>query len=122
MKKTVHRFYAGVSFALTFTIVYTLTFIVTLNLPRYYPTERLWKWSKDPELISMGWYGKWFFAAIAATLCSGIIGFMISKKQDVLSSLNLNRHKSVGFAAMIVILISLGFILIHEFKKWSILP
>ena len=92
-----------------------------IPVPRYYPLEHAWKMINEKGVPSQGWYGLQTFAFLAAGIIS-FAAYSILKKIGSKIDLNLSpaTHKTISILTILVILCSMGYIMFHEFEKWSV--
>ncbi|MHC4727928.1 MAG: hypothetical protein ACYS17_11950 [Planctomycetota bacterium] len=91
-----------------------------IKLPRYYPLERTWKWVKEKGVPSQGWYSKQAFAFLAAGVVTLIVYFILKRRIDSESNLKSSLTKIIGMSTTLIIIICMGYMLYHEFNKWSV--
>ena len=98
---------------------YCFPALFSMQLPRYYPVEHMWKMGKTPNMISQGWYGMQGFAYLAAGIVAVITYFIL--KATVKKDLNPSTIKLMGLTMCIVICVCMAYIMCHEFRKWGII-
>lgn len=99
---------------------YAFTFWVHIQLPRYYPLERTWKWVHDKGVPSQAWYGMQAFAYLSAGVCTLILYFFLKRRFPNDLNLKPGACKALGVIATLIVVICLGMILYHEFHKWGV--
>jgi ABC-type Fe3+-siderophore transport system permease subunit len=121
MKKGDIVYIVGSVFAAVTAISYSITMCrwFPVNLPRYYPTEHVWRLGATDGMISQGWYGMQGFAFLAGGIAAAI-AYVILKK-SARHDLKPLAIRFTGVVTIAAILLSMAFMLYHEFDKWGIL-
>ena len=100
-------------------LFYCCTMWFAIKLPRYYPLEHTWKWVKEKDIPSQGWYGMQVFAFLAAGIVTLIIYLVLKCADSTEKSLKPAHIRILGAAATFTTIICMGYILYHEFAKWG---
>ena len=121
MRKSDIAYVVGCAFAAATAFFYCCVMWFGIKLPRYYPTEHVWKWVKEQGVPSQGWYGMQAFAYLTAGLVA--LGTYLALKRYVPEKTELTAKTAwvVGVATIAVVLACMGYIMYHEFSKWDIL-
>jgi len=121
MKKSDVTYVLGAAFMALTSLFYCCTMWFAVKLPRYYPLEHTWKWIKEKDVPSQGWYGIQGFAFLAAGIVTFIIYLVLKRVDSTEKSLKLSHTRILGVAATLTAIICLGYMLYHEFAKWGVL-
>ena len=121
MKKPDVTYVLGAAFVALTSLFYCCTMWFAIKLPRYYPLERTWKWVNEKGVPSQGWYGMQAFAFLAAGIVTFIIYLVLKRAVSAETSLKPAHTRILGVAAILTVIICLGYMLYNEFEKWGIL-
>ena len=121
MRKSDITYIVGCAFAAATAFFYCCVMWFHIKLPRYYPTEHVWKWTKEKGVPSQGWYGMQAFAYLAAGIIALIIYLVLKHRASAQTELKPGTVKLTGIVTIVVVIACMGYILYHEFAKWGIL-
>ena len=108
-------------FAAATAFFYCCTMWFPVKLPRYYPTEHVWKWVKTKGVPSQGWYGMQAFAYICAALAVLAAYLVLRRVMREQTQLSSAATRCLGLVTTAVIVVCMAYMLLHEFGKWGIL-
>ncbi|MCK4959257.1 MAG: hypothetical protein KAT00_07645 [Planctomycetes bacterium] len=91
-----------------------------ITLPRYYPTERTWKWVNEKGVPSQGWYSMQVFAYVCAGIVTFIAYMLLKGKARGDQGLKPAHAKYIGAAATIMMVVAMSYITYYEFSKWGV--
>jgi len=103
-------------FVIFASLVYVLTGVAKLNVPRYYPLEDTWRMISVKDQPSMGYYGKIAVTLPLAILASVLFYFLlplVTRSGDIAWPLYLGGAKYTLF-------LGLMFFVFEEWHSWSI--
>lgn len=124
MKKSDITYIVGVVFAAMTSFFYCCTRwfgIIGKNLPRYYPVEHTWKWVKEPNVPSQGWYAMQVFAFVCAGVVALVVYLLLKRRSGNEAFLAPRLTKALGLAAVGLIMVCMAYIIYYEFDKCGIL-
>lgn len=98
---------------------YCLTMWVKIKLPRYYPTEHVWKMIKEKGVPSQGWYAKQAFAYICAAVVTVIVYLVLNKMRRRIT-LKPRMMKTLAVVCLSSTVYFLLYIMYYEFHHWHI--
>ena len=118
-KKSDITYLVGCAFTAAVSIFYCCIIGFKITVPRYYPTLHEWRWDKLPGVPSQGWYGIQSFAYIAGGIVA--IAVYITCKHAGSREIVLKPGiiKGAALATLSVVLVAMGYIMLHEFHKWG---
>jgi len=121
MKKTDRTYVLGAVFAAATSLFYCCVRWFHIQLPRYYPLQRVWKWGSEPGVPSQGWYGMQAFAFLCGGILTLIVYFVL--KHTALKDTELKPHsaKWLAIGATVIVVVCMTYILHYEYSKWGIL-
>ncbi len=119
MRKSDVRYVVGSVFASATSVLYCMTMLFDIKLPRYYPTEHVWKWVNESGVPSQGWYGMQVFAFLFAGILSVVVWLVVRRLPS--EKLSAGATKLLGVAATMIVVICMTYIMCHEYSKWGIL-
>jgi len=99
---------------------YCCTMWFGIKLPRYYPLEHTWKWVKEKDVPSQGWYGMQAFAFLAAGIVTLVVYFVLRRAAPTETDLKPAPARMLGVVATLIVIICMGYMLYHEFDKWGV--
>jgi len=102
-------------------LFYCLTMWLSIRLPRYYPLEHTWKWIKEANVPSQGWYAMQAFAFLSAGIVTLIVYLVLRRRVNSEIPLKPSLIVILAIAANVIVLTCMGYILYHEFSRWGIL-
>jgi len=120
VKKPDVTYVLGAAFMASTSFFYCCTMWFAVKLPRYYPLERTWKWVNEKGVPSQGWYGMQAFAFLAAGIVTFIIYFVLKRAVSAEASLKPAYTRILGAAAILTVIICMGYMLYYEFEKWGV--
>jgi len=120
MKKSDITYVVGSVFAAMTAFFYCCTMWFHIKLPRYYPLEHNWKWAKEKDVPSQGWYGMQVFAYLAAGVVAVLVYFVLKRATFKQADLKATLVKSLSVVVTLVIIVCMAYMLYHEFDKWGI--
>ncbi len=120
MKQSDTTYILGAAFMALTNIFYCCTMWFGIKLPRYYPTEHVWKWFNEKGVPSQGWYGMQGFAFLAAGIVTLVIYFILKRSVGTEINLKPALTKLIGMTVTLVVVICMGYMLYHEFNKWGV--
>ena len=120
MKKADITYIVCSVFAACTAAFYCVTIWFSFKMPRYYPLERTWKWVKEQGVPSQGWYGKQLYTFLAAGLVTAVVYFLLKRKAGEEGSLGAPMTRLIGVGVTVIIIISMGLILYHEYDKFGV--
>jgi|GEM_PF-969343 len=100
---------------------YCCTMWFNIKLPRYYPLEHTWKWTKEKGVPSQGWYGMQAFAFLAAGIVTLCVYFILKRPAPAQISLKPATVKALGIIVTLILVICMGYMLHYEFARCGIL-
>lgn len=120
MKKSDLTYVLGSIFLALTGLFYCSTMWFSIRLPRYYPLQHCWKWVNEKDVPSQGWYGMQAFAFLAAGIVTLVVYFIL--KWVVSSEIELKPAltKMLGVVVALIVIVSMGYMLCHEFHKWGV--
>ena len=119
MKKSDMTYMVGCAFTAAVSIFYSCIIYFKITVPRYYPTLHEWKWVNVKGIPSQGWYGIQSFAYIAGGIVA-IAAYVACKRAGSKEiELKPGTIKGTALATLSVVLVAMGYILIHEFTRWG---
>lgn len=121
MKKSDLTFIVGSVFIALTSLFYCSTIWFAIKLPRYYPLEHVWKWTNERGVPSQGWYGMQGFAFLAAGLVSVAVYLALKALRGPEDGLKPGLVRGVAVVTLLIVLVSMTYLLYHEFRKWGIL-
>lgn len=90
-----------------------------IKLPRYYPTEHVWRIGKTPGIPSQGWYTKQAVAYLAAIIVTFVFWIVLKKiRNNSSGQLKPATVRYISMITVLMVLISLGYVMYHEYTKW----
>ena len=120
MTKSDITYIVGSVFSTMTAVLYCCTRWFVIKLPRYYPLEHTWKWSKEPSVPSQGWYGMQAFAFLGAAAIALAVYLLLRSTVFRESQLKPTLAKLLGVIATVTIIACMGYIVYYEFEKWSV--
>ena len=120
MKKSDVTYVLSAAYVAFTGLFYCCTMWFAIRLPRYYPLEHTWKWVKEKDVPSQGWYGMQVFAFLAAGIATFVIYLVLKRAVSEETSLKPTHARLLGAAAILTAIICLGYMLYHEFAKWGV--
>ncbi len=121
MKKSDTTYILGVVFAAATSVFYCCVRWFHIQLPRYYPLERTWKWAKEPGVPSQGWYAMQTFAFVCGAVITLAVYLVIRYTCSEQSELDPRDARRLGAAGAILIVACMAYILFYELGKWGII-
>jgi len=120
MKKSDITYVVSSVFAAMTAFFYCCTMWFGIKLPRYYPLEHTWKWVKEKDVPSQGWYGMQAFAFLAAGVVTLVVYFVLKRAAPTKTDLKLAPARILGVVVTLIVIICMGYMLYHEFDKWGV--
>jgi Ni,Fe-hydrogenase I cytochrome b subunit len=120
MKKSDITYIVGSVFAAMTAFFYCCIRWFGIKLPRYYPLEHTWKWVKEKDVPSQGWYGMQAFAFLAAGIVTLVVYFVLKRAAPTKTDLKPALARILGVVVTLIIIICMGYILYYEFDKWGV--
>jgi hypothetical protein len=120
MKKSDVTYILSAAFIAFTSLFYCCTMWFAIKLPRYYPLEHTWKWIKEKDVPSQGWYGMQVFAFLAAGIVTFVIYLILKRIDSAQAGLKPTQTRILAVVAILTVIICLGYMLYHEFAKWGI--
>jgi hypothetical protein len=120
MKKSDMAYILGAIFMALTNLFYCCTMWFSIKLPRYYPLERAWKWVNEKDVPSQGWYGMQAFAFLAAGIVTLILYFVLKRIVSAETNLKPAQTRILGAAAILIVIICMGYMLYYEFDRWGV--
>ena len=119
MKKSDVTYICGAIFASLTAVFYCCVIHFKIAVPRYYPLEHVWKMVNEKGVPSQGWYGLQLYAFLTAGLVTLVVYLLL--RQMGCKDVNLRvLMVPAGVVSVLLIAVSLGWILCHEFGKWGV--
>jgi hypothetical protein len=121
MKRSDFAYILSCTFAAMTSLFYCSIRWFHIKLPRYYPLEHTWKWTKDQGVPSQGWYAMQVFAYLGAAIVTIMVFLLLKtiiKKDNLLKPI---AAKYIGAAAAIIMICCMTYIVWYEFRHWGIL-
>lgn len=122
MKKSDVTYIVGSVFLAFTSLFYCATIWFSIQVPRYYPLEHTWKWTKEAGVPSQGWYGMQAFAFLAAGVVALLVYATLQLTARSGARLNAGTTKVIALVVMLVVVPCMGYLLYHEFAKWGVFP
>jgi hypothetical protein len=121
MRKSDIVYTTGCAFAAATAFFYCCVMWFHIRLPRYYPTEHVWKWAKEKGVVSQGWYGMQAFAYLSGGVVALVAYLLLKYRASEQSELKGSTIKLIALVTFVVVLVCMGYIMYHEFAKSGIL-
>ena len=120
MKKSDVTYILCAAFAALANFFYCCTIWFGIKVPRYYPQEHTWKWVNEQGVPSQAWYGMQAFAYLAAGVVTLAIFLFLKRFASAETSLKPVHTRILALAAILTMIICLGYTMHHEFAKWGV--
>lgn len=117
MKKSDIRYLTGCAFAAATSVAYCCISLFGIKLPRYYPTEHVWRMAKIKGVPSQGWYGMQAFAFAVGAIVAVII-YAFIRKDTFGQELKPKATRTVGIVATVVIVAAMAYLMNYEFDRF----
>ena len=120
MKKSDITYIVGSVFSAMTAFFYFFAMWLGIKLPRYYPLEHTWKWVKEQDVPSQGWYAKQAFAFLAAGIVTLVVYFILKRSIPSETKLKPALCKMLGVVVTLIVIVCMGYMLYYEFDKWGV--
>lgn len=120
VRKSDITYIVGSVFAAMTAFFYCCTMWFGIKLPRYYPLEHTWKWANEKGIPSQVWYGRQAFVYLAAGVVALVVYLIFRHKACEGLNLKLASARWLGVIVTMIVIVCMGYMLYHEFDKWSI--
>jgi hypothetical protein len=120
MKKSDTVYILGCVFSAMTAFFYCCTMWFSVKLPRYYPLQHTWKWSKQEGVPSQGWYGMQTFAFLLAAVAAVVVYLVLTCTRLKGAELKPTAARSIGALATLIVVVCMGYMLYYEFCRWGI--
>ena len=120
MKKSDITYITASVFSVATAFFYCSAMWFGIKLPRYYPTEHVWKCVKEAGVPSQSWYGRQLFAYAAAAVITLAVYLIVKYSALYKKDLQPRFFKILGIVVTAVVVVCMGYMLYYEFDKWGI--
>jgi len=121
MQRKVPRYYTTVVFLAAYVLTYTLALITQPPLPRYFPTEHVWRWAATPGVPSMGWYGLMALTLLVSGLITLAAHLLFKQMASDQKHVAAHTQRIVAWSITAVFILALAYIAVHELYRWGVL-